>query len=1156
MDSGLVLALSVLYLAVLFTIAWHGDRQAGRGPQRRRAPLLYALSLAVYCTSWTFYGAIGRAATGGLDFLSIYVGPILMVGLGWPVLAKMVRVAKAENVVSISDFLSARYGKSRVLAALVTATAVVGVLPYFALQLKAITISLEALSIHPFGGSGQGILGRTTLLVTLAMAVFAVLFGVRNIHANEHHRGLMQAIATESLVKLAAALVVGAGIVLAASGGSLETMRLALGGADLGGLVSPRLGFGFWGLSALSALAIVCLPRQFHVMVVENTHVGDIRTAAWLFPAYLLAINLFVLPVALTGLTTFPDGSVNADTFLVTLPMHQGRPWLALLAFIGGLSAATSMVIVGAVALSTMVCNDLVLPLLMAWKPALRRWQADPRPMLLTVRRLAVGVILGLAYLYYLLIGSVFPLATIGTVSFAGVAQFAPALLVGLFNRRATKAGAIAGIAVGFLAWTYTVLLPSFDAAGLIAPTFGPSWLSPGGLGGVHDLDTLVGGALASLLLNLATLVGVSALTRQSELERQQARRFVSMRHDTGSGPAAPRGAALLDLYELAARYVGRQRADATFRELVALRNGPDAPFEEGLQDRIDPEAVRATEWLLSGAIGSGSARVVVASLLSDRRLSRSDARSIIDEASRAILDQHLLLRTTLEHVGKGICAWDRDFCALLWNRRFLEMLDVPEGLMQVGLPLSVLVEYLRNRGEYGRNGDMDSLLARRSDPRRQDQIDLYHRIRPDGSVLEISSNPLPDGGFVAVYTDVTERYRAAEALREANEGLERRIAERTEALAAAKADADRANHAKTRLLAAVSHDLLQPLHAARLFISAGMERSTDPLLPQADAALRSVEQLLGDLLDVTKLDNGVIKPSPAPVRVDDILRPLGDEFAVVAQRHGLALRRVAVGASVMTDAVLLRRILQNFLANAVRYTRRGRILLGCRRQGASLRIEVWDTGPGIPADKLTEIFKEFRQLDPGAPERDKGLGLGLSIVERLAGILGHRVTVRSWPGTGSCFAVEVPLAAAAPARLAPGGARTQGLEGTLVLCIENEETIARATRELLTGWSCDVVTGATADEVLAALDGRRPDVVLTDFHLDHGLSGLEVLAAVRAAFGSDIPAATLTADRSAEVRAAVEAAGCRLAYKPMRPGALRALLAHLAAEGKRGKAA
>ncbi|AWK85725.1 hybrid sensor histidine kinase/response regulator [Azospirillum thermophilum] len=1156
MESWFILAISLAYLATLFAIAWYGDRTA-KGTANRRTPLLYALSFGVYCTSWTFYGAVGRAATGGFYFLPIYIGPILLMGLGWPILARIVRVAKAENVVSISDFLSARYGKSRGLAALVTITAVIGLLPYIALQLKAITISFEALASDTLRSEMSRAPGGTTLLVTFLMAAFAILFGVRSISANEHHRGLMMAIAAESVVKLAAALGVGGAIAFAAYGDPATFFSVAASHPEFLELMRvSTIGVDWWVACLLSALAILCLPRQFHVAVVENTHAGDVRSSARLFPAYLIAINLFVLPVALAGLMLFPDGRTNADTFMVTVPLTQGWPWLAMIAFIGGLSAATSMILVETVALSTMICNDIAVPLLMTMRPEDRRLRDDPAAILLMVRRSAVIVILVLAYGCYRVLGPAFPLATIGMMSFTAVAQFAPALLIGLVWSRATRAGAFAGIIAGFVGWTYTMLLPSFADAGwltadaLKAGPFGLTGLSPVALAGIADIDPLTNAALWSLGPNLLLLVLVSLVTRPSTLERQQAARFMSRRRADGAETPGPRGATLADLHDLATRYVGQARADSAFRRLTAVGDGD---LQTALLARSDGEAIQLTERLLAGAVGSASARVVVAGLLSDRRLSRTDARSIIDEASRAILKQHELLRATVENVPQGIAVFDEEWRVATWNNQFLVLLDLPDGFVQVGTSLEEIVGLIARRGEYGRNGEIETLLARRSDPRRRNKPDVYERRRPDGTVLEIATNPMPGGGFVAVYTDVTERHRAAAALLEANETLERRIAERTRDLSEAKAEAERANAGKTRFLAAASHDLLQPLHAARLFVSALSERNGDPAIRQIDTSLRSVEQILGDLLDVSKLDSGVVKPNPAALRIDELLKPLGEEFTVLARQHGLALRTVGCTATVRSDPTLLRRILQNYLANAVRYTRTGRILLGCRRRGDHLSIEVWDTGPGIPEHRVPEIFMEFRQLDHDGDERGKGLGLGLAIVERLAGILDHPVHVRSQVGRGSVFSVLVPLTAE-PVAARPAVVRPRGrdLRGVLVLCLENEPAIARATEDLLSSWACRVVTAATPDLALARLEGAVPDVILTDYHLDRSITGVEALATLRAGLGASIPAAVVTADRAPAVREDIEGAGCRLLYKPVKPGALRALLAQLLAEGQR----
>ena len=1147
MRDWVVLGLALAYLALLFLIAWAGDRQARR---RGRAPAVYALSMGVYCTSWTLYGAVGVAADGGLNYLSIYVGPILVMTLGWRLVARMVRIAHAENLVSISDFISARYGKSRGVAVLVTVAAAVGLLPYFALQLKAITISFEALASDAVDGAVSRLPGGTTLIVAASMAAFAVLFGVRSVNANEPHRGLMLAVATESVVKLVAALVVGGAVAFFAFDTPAGLAQAVRADPGLAALISiDYRDPAWWGTCLLAGLAFLCLPRQFHVAVIENTDPADVRTAAWAFPLYLVAINLFVLPVAMVGLTLFPAGTVPPDTFMVAIPRALGWEGLAFVAFLGGLSAATGMIIVATLALGTMVSTDVILPLLARHRGFRARWEVNPAPVLLAARRVAVVGIMAAAYLCYLAIGSTFGLAAIGLLSFAAVAQFAPALIGGLFWRRATAAGAMSGIAAGFVGWIWTVAVPAVLTAGwlphdlLAQGPFGITWLSPAGFGGLA-LDPMLQGLVWSLGPNLALYVGVSLLTLPSAEEMAQAERFVGIGREAPRREAATRIASLADLHELAARYVGRERADATFDALLAAGSGNDRSL---MPARGDAEAVQATERLLAGAIGSASARVVVASLLSDRRFSRSDARELIDEASRAILGQHELMQDAMQNIPQGLCAFDAEFRVTLWNRPFLSLLNLPEVLVRVGSSLEEIVRYNEARGEYGQ-GQFDTLLARRSDPERRGKADVYERERPDGTVLEISTNPLPSGGFVAVYTDVTERYRAAAALREANEALEVRVGERTLALSAAKAEAERANLGKTRFLAAAGHDLMQPLQAARLFLSALSERSADPAVGQIDASLDSVEHLLGELVEVSKLDSGVTTPSLTDFRLADVLKPLGAEFGALAKQQGLDFRVVPCSASVRSDPALLRRILQNFLANALRYTVSGRILMGCRRRKGMMAIEVWDTGPGIAEGKLRDIFLEFHRLEQGK-SRGEGLGLGLSIVERLAGLMGHMIDVRSRPGHGSGFSVTVPPALAPAAIAAPVGRAQRRFDGALVAFVENEPAIASAMSELLAGWSCSVVSAATAEEVLARLGDRRPDVLLSDYHLDEGRTGLEALGLLRAALGPEPSAALITADRDPGLKVAAEALGYRLLHKPVRPGALRALLAQMLAE-------
>jgi Na+/proline symporter/signal transduction histidine kinase/CheY-like chemotaxis protein len=1146
-QSWLVVAVALAYVGLLFVIAWHGDRlAAGRALAARRAPILYSLSLGIYCSSWTFYGSVGRATSTGFDFLPIYLGPVLMLALGWPLLAKMVRVAKEHNTVSIADFIAARHGKSQGVAALVAIVAVIGITPYIGLQLKAVTSSFDALTgsaPHP-----ASFFNDTALSVTCLMAMFAVLFGMRDITASEHHPGLMRAIAFESIVKLVAFLVVGAAVTFAFSPGLGDMLERARTDPALAHVLDLNIDRpGWWSMTLLAAFATVCLPRQFHVAVVENTSEADLRTAAWMFPLYLVAINIFVVPVALAGLIHFGAHGPDADTFVVSLPIAMGASGLGLLAFIGGLSAATAMVIVSAVALSTMLCNDVVMPLLLRVPTRAGRPPIDQGSLLLGLRRLAVIVILLLANGFNVLVGGAYSLASLGLVSFVAAAQFAPALLGGLYWRGGNRVGALAGISLGFGLWLYTEVVPIFIEAGFFAPNlledgpWGLAWLRPRALFGLDGLDPLTHGALWSLGANAICYVLFSLATKASAVERRQATAFVEAQAPASHALGALKGRTTLgDLMALAESYLGADRALDAFRQHLGQPTFAPAGFAAALRGRADAESVRFTERLLAGAIGAASARVVVAGSLEHTMLSRDDVMAVLDEASQAIRFNYELLRATLENVSQGICVCDSAVRVASWNRRFLELNELPAGLVRVGTDLAEIVAFLAARGDY--KSDIDNLIERR---RQAKGPVVYERTRPDGTVLEIAINDMPDGGFVATYTDVTERHNAAAA-------LERRVAERTTALADAKAEAERANLSKTRFLAAASHDLLQPLHAARLFSTALGEQRQEPLVGKIDASLRSVETLLGALLDVSKLDGGAVTAQMRPFAIDAVMATLAEEFSAIARERGLALAMVRSRAVVHSDPALLRRILQNFLSNALRYTAAGRVLVGCRRVGTDLRIEVWDTGPGIPQADLEDIFLEFRRLAPRAGDTEQGLGLGLAIVDRIARMLGHPVTVRSAVGRGSCFAVTVPRVAArvavAPAAgvAPPAAARRRGVGfgGALVLCIDNDAAILDGMTALLGGWDCRVLAAPSAEQALARLDGARPALVILDYRLDGGATGDAALAVLRAALGADLPAVFVTADHTEATRERI--GGHPVLYKPVNPGALRALLSRL----------
>jgi len=648
LHGGVILLTSFAYLGVLFAIAYWGDQRADAGRSIIANPWIYALSMAVYATSWTFYGSVGRAAATGVGFLPIYLGPTLVAALWWLVLRKMIRISKANRITSIADFIAARYGKSSLLGGLVTVIAVVGIIPYIALQLKAVSGTFGLLLHYPQvtvppSARTVSLSQDTALYGALLLAAFTIVFGTRHLDATERHEGMVAAIAFESLVKLLAFLAVGAFVTFGLYDGFADVFSRAasLPRVDqlltLGGSAGT---YGSWAwLVLLSMLSILFLPRQFQIAVVENVNERHVAKAVWLFPAYLLAINVFVLPIAFAGLMQFGAGTVDADTYVLTLPMAHRQEALALFVFIGGLSAATGMVIVETIALSTMICNDLVMPLLLRWSPRALATHGDLSGLLLAVRRGAIVLLMMLGYAYYRVAGEAYALVSIGLVSFAAVAQFAPAMLGGMYWKHGTRDGALAGLTLGFALWAYTLLLPSFAKSGWLPLTFiqegpfGIALLKPLALFGLTGLDDISHAMLWSLLANVGGYVGVSLVGRPSLRERTQAVLFVDV-FRTGPRSAAPwRGSASVqEIVTLVGRFLGAERTREAFAAHAA-RTG--LPAIEALQP--DAALMHFAENLLGGAIGASSARVMLASVAKEEPLGMDEVLNILDEASQVI---------------------------------------------------------------------------------------------------------------------------------------------------------------------------------------------------------------------------------------------------------------------------------------------------------------------------------------------------------------------------------------------------------------------------------------------------------------------------------------------------------------------------------------
>ncbi|GGD49690.1 hybrid sensor histidine kinase/response regulator [Pseudoxanthomonas indica] len=1137
-SSWILLLVSVAYAALLFGVAWWGDRRPMYPDRPWLRPVVYSLALAVYCSSWTFYGAVGSAVRNGVGYLPIYLGPLLLLLFGWRIIERLALIARSENTVSIADFISSRYGRSRHLAALVTVIALIGVVPYLALQYKAVAMSLSVLTGQA-GGSSHGFFSDPALYVALLMALFAALFGTRQVDATEHHHGMMLAIALESMVKLVAMIAIGL------------FAYLWLGHRDIDVTESARTLFenappvGFIAQSLLGFLAIVCLPRQFHVAVVECSDVGDIRKARWLFGAYLVLFSVMVIPVAAAGVAAFGSGSnVADDSYVLALPLSDGSKALALIAYVGGFSAATGMVIVASIALATMVSNDLVMPVLLRRGWAEHHAEADVASRVLWIRRLAILLLALTAYSYYRGSSNDSTLASYGLMAFAAVAQFAPGLIGGLYWRGASRRGVEAGMLLGFGTWIYTLLLPTMTQAGWFHPDwvatgpFGIAWLRPHQLFGLSGWDALTHGTFWSLLINTGAMMVVSARWRPGVDDRLRAAPFLdpyAQRPALAAGEW-PGSVRVGDLQTLAERVVGERHARRAFAEQAQSLGREVQP-----QVTADRAWVQFTERLLAAAIGAASARIVLTSVLRGSGMELGEVVAVLDQAGQELRFNREILSTTLENIAAGVSVVDPEMRLVAWNRSYQVMFGYPDGMLYVGRPVADLIRYNAEKGELG-EGDVDVQIGRRIAYMRAGSPHVFERVLSDGQIIEMRGQALPGGGYVTSYNDITDFKRAEQALREANENLEQRVAERSQA-------AEAAQQSKTRFLAAISHDVLQPLNAARLFASALRDGEHDEsqrhLAERVDASLRAAEELLDGLLDVSRLDAGGLRVEIADFDAGELLRELAAQYAPIAAGRGLDLRVHAPRLAVRTDRRLLRRVLQNFLANALRYTRQGRIVIGLRPRGDKVSLQVWDSGPGIPENHMRQIYEEFHRYQQPFDWGERGLGLGLSICQRISRLLGHHLDARSVVDRGSMFSIVVPRAATATLR-APATRRAPALDslsGLTVLCVDNDHEILEGMRALLGRWQVQVLTALTVDEALRQVV-QAPTVMLVDYHLHDRLDGLDTLDALRAACPGPIAGALLTADGRDELKQRARDRGYRLLTKPVKPASLRAFLA------------
>jgi PAS domain S-box-containing protein len=1154
----LLIFAALAYIALLFMVAHYGDKTGTWANRLSYRPSVYSMSLAIYCTSWTYYGAVGNAANFGWAYLPILLGPFLLFLFALPLVEKLVSVSKQQNITSIADFIASRYGKRQRLALFVTLIAALATIPYIALQLKAVGMTFLVLTENTTALTEFSI---NELAAAAIMAVFAMLFGTRHIEVTEYRNGMILAIAFESAVKLIALLAAAWFAWSLFSDVSPTSMWEQIRRPErVEWSWQAFTEFDFIVQTLMAAGVILCLPRQFHVTVVDNVNVNHLRTARWGFPLYLALVAAAIVPIALSG-NLFLGTGVDGSTYALQLPLMQDQTWLAVIIFIGGFSAATAMVIIASVTLSTMITNDVIMPLILQRRQRFPFASPEGQPatevrsfqsQLLLIRRVAIGTILLFSYLCYYLWAANTGLVSIGLLAFSVVLQLLPAILGGLYWRRGHARGVYIGLGVGLMAWLFSVALPMYL----------PHEMS--------DTSIITQGTVISLTLNTLAYVIFSYVAQPRLVDRIQATAFVKPRnavqeHTIGRHHQATNG----DMMLLLKTFVGEQRT----QQLLAYFNDAQQALinTSNKEDVASREFIDYVERALTGVLGAATSRSLVEAALRDRRLHLEEVVHFFDDTTQALQTQQSILFSSLENLAQGISVVDAELRLVAWNKRYLDLFDYPEGMVKPGQPIATLIRYNAERGECG-PGEIDELVSKRLNYMQMGSPHRFIRRRGDGRVIEMVGNPLPNGGFVTSFTDITEHVETAQALEEANIDLEQRMNTRqrkireinnelTEEierrrkveveLKQAKQEAEEANASKTRFLALASHDILQPLNAARLYLSA-MDEITltahnKQLGSKLDTALASTEHLLSTLLQIAKMDQGALQPSFRHVQLSTLLQPLIHEYTVLAQQRGIELRSHWRDAVIYTDPTYLRRIIQNFLSNAVKYNRdQGKVLLSVRKRGEQLQIAVWDTGPGITSQQRHRIFDAFYR---GQNTRVEGVGLGLSVAKRMSEQLHCELKLNSVEGRGSCFMVTVPMGAAAQVHQA----QTEHELGTpndhlTLVCVDDDPENLSALRALLEKWGCTVETFTSSATALQyASTHQAPDGVLLDYQLgDDDHDGLSLVEALREHWGEQLKGALVTAMRDDQVRQKARQQQLLFIAKPVKPAQLRALLRHL----------
>lgn len=981
MFKGWILFLVILgYLSILFLAAYIAERREKAGRSIVSNPYVYALSLAVYCTSWTFYGSVGKAATSGLSFLTIYLGPTLMVSLWWIILRKIIIIAKENRITTISDFVGSRYGNSIFLSALVAFVAVIGIIPYLGLQIKAIIKTFSILSGEVKGSAEAG------WFITLILGLFAIIFGARRLDSSERHEGMVFAIAFESIIKLIAFLSVGFFVTYGLFDGFVDIFE-RIKNTEYGELLymggGTSISYTEWAsLLFLSMMAILFLPRQFHVAVVENSDVSHVSKAMWLFPLYLFLINIFVMPIGLGGLL-LGGNQANADNFVLTIPLGQEKYFLALFVFIGGFSAATGMVIVESIALSTMVMNNLVMPAIFRF----HEMRGFP-VFILNLKRIIILGSVFLGYFFAASIGEFYTLVDIGLKSFEAVTIFAPSIILGLFWKRGNKTGAAAGIIAGFVIWFYTLLIPALmkagviEAGGFVESIVESQLLNPRALFGLHGLDKWTHSLFWGMLFNLLCYVGFSIFTQQRGEEERQALLFVES-YSPQQLPARGRYS-IQQIEDILGQYIGRREA-REITDLFIMRNGIEREsISQADLIRLRDEAER----VLSGALGSAIATIIFEDKLTLTEKERGEISSSIKqmtdtlrlsrqelaEANRNLAYLKEFSENIIESAPAGIVTVDSSLKVKYWNKEMEELTGISrDSAFYSGI--SGLLPWISQEIFFP--------------PDQQREITIQ---TPALQVFKVNISPFkdPSGGFVVILEDITEKKRMEEQLLQ------------TSKLASIG-----------KLTAGISHEIGNPLASISSLVQElrSIEISTGEGIRFTEESLKTINSHIERIVKIVRSLGDFARTSSAERTASSISEILDRTINLV--KYDKRFRNIQLKTDIAdippmsVNADKIQQVFLNLMLNAVdAMPEGGSLSISMKRADGSAEVVFSDTGTGIDEALIDRIFDPFFTTKPPG----KGTGLGLSICYGIIKEHNGTISVKSRKGKGTTFMIRIPM--------------------------------------------------------------------------------------------------------------------------------------------------